>query len=283
LFSGCGESTEANAFYYKPTWTRDGKIICVKGLQSLKKDFLGSQTGSSYHESVIMMSAAGTGETYLFDVSSAPPSRMTCSPTGDYLAYLDDLRGDWFYRIVVRNIASGVHLGLDKVEIVFTKGIVSFDWSSDGTKLVYCTTEEICTIGVNGAGDTLVAADAALEFVSWKNGGRIAFIRTVGTNKILSLIKPDGSGRLDQVAAASVDLPQISAINTNEVFGIAGGAYCRVDVSALSPATVEVIAGFRGDLPRLSQAADNIVYSKTGETSGIYISNINTKQENKLR
>lgn len=283
LVGGCGEQVESTAFFYKPTWTREGKIVFVKGLQSVKKDFIGAQTGSSYAESVNIMSATGTEEKYLFDATTATPYRMTCSPAGDYLAYLDDLSGELFYKLVIRNISSAAHSGLETVEIVFTRGIASFDWSSDGTKLVYCTTQEVRTVGTDATGDALVVADTGLEFVAWKNGAQIAFVRKVGSDKILSMINPNGSGRKDLPAAASVDLPQISAVNNNLIYGIAGGKYCSVDVSVGSPATTEVLADFKGDLPRLSQAADKIVYSKVGEKSGIYVSGLSSKQEDQIK
>jgi hypothetical protein len=279
VLASCGERAESTKYYYGPSLTRGGSVIFVLGLQSVRKDFIGTQLGSSYNESVNTMDTAGAGEAYLFDATGAPPYGMSCSPTTDYVGYLDDLRDNLFRRIVLRNIGSGAHSGLDKVELAFNPGIKSFDWSSDGTRLVYCTTNEVRTVKLDGTADTLVVAAADLTFVSWKNGGRIAFVH----GGLLSLIYADGTGRLDLTAGGSVNKPQISATNTSEVYGLAGGSYCKVDVSAGSPATTEVLASFKGESPRLAQAADLVVYSKSGEQSGIYVLNLAAKSETKIK
>jgi len=281
LVSGCGERQEISTYYYSPGWLKDGKVVFIKGLQSVKKDAIGTQLGSIYTESLMTMSSAGTSEALLFDVTGVLPYQLNSSPATDYLAYLDDLRNNLFDKIVIRNVASGTHTGLEKVELRFSPGIKSFDWSPDGTRLVYCTTKEVHTISVSGTADALVTAEANLEFVSWKYGGRIAFVHASGANKILSFINANGAARTNLAAAASVDKPQISSANTNEVYGIAGGSYTKVDVSAGTPATSEVLASFKGELPRLAPTADKVIYSKTGEQSGIYLLDIATKVETK--
>lgn len=152
-------------------------------------------------------------------------------------------------------------------------------------KLVYCTTQEVHTVNFNGTGDVLVTAEANLESVTWRYGGRIAFVHSTAAGKVLSLIYPDKSGRADKAVNASVDKPQISSLDTNEVYGIAGGSYCKVNVNAATPATAEVYANFKGDLPRLSPAADKVVYSKTNENSGIYVLDLSVtpKVESKIK
>ena len=282
--SGCGERQETASYYYSPHWVRDGKIAFIYGLQSTRKDSLGSQLSSSYTESAMTITAAGAGQALLFDATGNPPYLASCSPTTDYLAYLNDLSNDLFGKIVIKNISStSPHTGLEKTELLFSPGIRSFDWSSDAARLVYCTTQEVRTILVSGTGDALVTAESGLEFVTWKYGGRIAFVHSTSAGKVLSLIYPDGTGRVNLSVAASVDKPQISAANTNEVYGIAGGSYCKVDVSAATPATTEISASFTGSLPRLSPAADKAVYSKTGESTGIYLLDIATKVESQLK
>ncbi|MDD5594461.1 MAG: hypothetical protein PHG97_06965 [Candidatus Margulisbacteria bacterium] len=280
---GCGIRTENTSYFYSPGWTAGGNIIFIKGLQSVSKDIIGSQTGSSYTESVTTMTAAGAGETFWFDVTGAPPHAMSCAPTGtEYVAYMDQQDGatGLFGKVIIRNIAAGTHSGLEKVELSFSPGIKSFDWSSDATRIVYCTTQEVRTIKLDSTGNTLVTAESNLSFVTWKYGARIAFVH--GSPSILSLIYADGTGRLNLAAAASVTKPQISAGNTNEVLGIAGGSFCSVNVSG-TPATTEVFAGFGGDLPRLNPAADTVTYSKAGESSGIYLLNLSAKTESKLK
>lgn len=274
LIAGCGERTESTRYYYSPSWTRDAKIIFIGATESVRKDILNSQLGSSSTQYVLTIYPTGTGESSsLFDVTDTTPYAMSCSPTTEsaYVAYLDDLRSGLYRKIIIRNIAAGQHSGLEKVELVFSPGIKSFDWSNDGIKLVYCTTREVRTVDIDGTNDALVTAEANLEFVTWKYGSRIAFVRSSGSSKLLSLINSDGSGRIDLQANESVDLPQISAANTNIVYGIAGGSFCSVEATAGSPSTTEVKASFTGELPRLSPDASMVAYSKSGEDSGIYI------------
>jgi hypothetical protein len=279
ILASCGERQDTTKYYYSPSWLRDGGVVFTSGLQSIRKDAIGTQLGSSYTESVSTVDATGAGETFLFDVTGAPPYSASCSPAADYLAYLDDLRSNLFHRIVVRNIAGGAHSGLDQVELAFNPGIRSFDWAPDGQRLVYCTTGEVRTIKRDGSGDTLVIAANDLSFVTWKYADRIAFVH----GGILSLIYSDGSGQLDLAAAASVDKPQISSANTSEVYGLAGGSYCKVNVDAGTPATSEILAACKGDLPRLSPAADKAIYSKLGEQTGIYALDLTAKTETKIK
>jgi len=273
LLTGCATQSSSTNYYYSPSWTRGGSVIFL----------LGNQLDSAYYENVSTMTAAGSGVSTVFDATGATPYSMTCSPTGEYVAYLNNLNSGLFSKIVIRNIATGAHSGLDKVELSFSPGVVSCDWSNTGTKLVYCTTREVRTVNLDGTGDSLVTAEADLEFVAWKYGGRIAFVHATAEGQALSLIYPDGSGRLNLPVAASVAKPQISATNTNEVYGIASGSYCLVNVAAATPATAEIYANFKGELPRLSPAADKVVYSKTGESSGIYILDLATSAETTVK
>jgi len=280
---GCGERIESTSYYYTPGWTQAGDVIFVKGLQSVRKDAIGTQIGSTYTESVMTTTAAGAGESLLFDATDAPPIAVTCSPAGTaYAAYLNELSGGLYGKIVIRNVAAGTHTGLEKTELSFSPGIKSFDWSNDAAKLVYCTTREVRTINLDGTGDTLVTAESNLKFVSWRYGGRIAFVHTSEAGTLLSMIYPSG-GRTNLAVAASVDKPQISSANTSEVYGLAGGSYCMVDVSAGTPATTEVLSNFGGQLPRLSPDASKVVYDKSGESSGIYILDVAAKTEAKIK
>ena len=272
---GCGERTESASYYYSPSWTRGGSIIFIYGLNSVRKDALGTQLGSSYTETVSTAEPTATAAVNtLFDATDATPYSMSTSPVGDYVAYLNNLDGSTqlFSKIVIRNIAAGAHTGLDIMELAFSPGIKSFDWSNSGQKLVYCTSTQVRTVNLSGTmEDVAVISDSNIEFVAWKYGNRIAYVRTSGSDKILTLVNSDGTGKTPLAASASVDKPQISSQNTSEVYGIAGGAYCKVNIDAGTPATAEVLAGFKGDLPRLSPNADKVIYGKTGESSGIYL------------
>lgn len=285
LLAGCGERTESSRYYYSPGWTRDGKIIMIGATQTVNKDILGGQLGSSYAEYILTIFPSGTGESAaLFDVTGAPPYAMTCSPTRDYVGYLDELRGGEFGKVVIRSLSAEAHTGLREIQLSFYPKIKSFDWSNDGNKIVYCTSTEVRTRDWNdftGASDQLVTAEAGLEFVSWKNGGRIAFIYTSGGSKRLALIYPDGSGRTDLAAGLTVEYPQISSANTNEVFGVAGPSLVKVDVNAA--ASTEVMAAFAGQLPRLSPDASLVTYDKAAQDSGVYVCRVATGTEEAVK
>ncbi len=290
LLAGCGLKSESAYYYYSPSWVRDGKIILIGATETKEKDTFGAQIGSSYTEYVITINSTGTDESpLLFDATGAPPYNMSCSPTGeygDYVAYMDGRRNNLFSKIIIRNISLEAFTGLDMLELNFANKIKSFDWSSDGTKIVYCTTTEVRMRDWNdftGTPDTLVTAESDLQFVSWKYGGRIAFIYSSAEALRLGLIYPDGSGRLDLAAAASVDYPQVSATNTNEVFGIKGTSYGKVDVSVDTPAFTPILASFGGSLPRLSPDSTKVTYSKIGQSTGIYVLTVATEVEEQIK
>ena len=283
MIVGCGVKTDTTRYYYSPSWVRDGKIIMLGYLKSTDKDVLGSQLGSTASEYALTIYPTGTDESSaLFDTTEEMAYAMSCSPTTDYVAYMTDLRLGLYRKIVIRNIASGAHTGLEVVELSFSPGIKSFDWANNGTSLVYCTTQEVRTVDVDGSNDSLVVADSNIEFVAWQTGGRIAFVHESGGNKILSLIRQNGGGRIDMSAAASVDLPQISSVNTNEVYGVAGDAYKKVNVNTSAVSDI-VASGFEGALPRLSPDASMITYSKTDEVTGVYTLLVSNEVETKVK
>lgn len=271
LLASCGVRTETSYYYYWPTWARDGKVLFVGNRQSTDRDTIGSQLGSESVEYVQTIYPTGTGESAsIFETTGNPPYVMTCSPAGDFVAYGNDLRSGLYRTLVIRGIGSGG--GLARIDHIFSSGIKSFDWSSDGLSIVYCTTSEVRTMELDGSNDTLVTAEANIAFVSWKYGNRIAFVRTSGSDNLLALINPDGSGRTDLVAASSVGIPQISPTNTNEVYGLVGDSYKKVNVNTTTRTDV-VALGFEGEVPRLAPDGRQLTYSKTNEATGIYVLN----------
>lgn len=298
LLASCGERQETNHYYYSPAWTRGGQIIYVGALETIRKDFLGSQLGRSYSEYVQTIYPSGTGESSaLFDVTSDPAYEMSCSPTGDYVGYLGGLDGGLFGTLTIRNIATGEHTGLEEVVMKFSPGISAFDWSSDGTKIVYIQADEIRMRDWNdytGATDVLVVSIPTgiylpLSSLSWLYGERIVFSTDAAPSSasvlipLTALIYSDGTGQLNLPTAAFLSNPQILSANTQEVFGLSGTTFCSVDASVVSPVTTVVAASFSGILPRLSPDGTTAVYSKTGETTGIYLLNLTTGVETKLK
>ena len=283
LLSSCGLRTDTNRYYYSPTWTRDSQILHIVTTQTVDKDIFGSQLDSDSTDFVQTISLSGTGESpALFETTGTLPSLLNCSPNSDYVAYADDLISGLYRKIVIQNISLDVHSGIEHLELAFNPGIVSFDWSNSGTSLVYCTPDEIRLIDLEGA-DTLVLAQDNLVHVSWKYGSRIAFVYASGSDDLLSMINPDGSGRLDMTASASVNYPQISAADTSFVYGIYQGDLARVDVDAVAPTLQVFGSDFPGDRVRLSPDATTVTYSKAGETSGIYIMDIASGVETQVR
>ncbi|OGC02822.1 hypothetical protein A3H38_06340 [candidate division WOR-1 bacterium RIFCSPLOWO2_02_FULL_46_20] len=286
LVAGCGQKLETTKYFYSPTWLKDGRVIFVGLSETATKDMLGSQLGSTVTEYVTTIYPSGTGEgSSLFETTNNTPQDMTCSPTieAHYAAYMDELRNGLFGKIVIRNVTTTLQTGLGRAELNFSPGIKSFDWTSGGRELVYCTTQEIRLVAVDGTNDRLVTPESNLEFVSWKYGGRIAFTTSgEGTTRVLSVIYPNGLNRTTLATGVSVQYPQISAANTNEVYGILSGAYVKVDVNT-STTTKIVASGFTGNLPRLSPAADKIVYDKAGEASGVYVLDVATGTETAIK
>ncbi len=285
FLAGCGIRTETSNYFYSPSWTQANSIIYIGQTSSSSKDILGSQLSSSYTEWVKTIYPAGTGESsVLWDATDKPPYVMTCSPVTDFVAYGDDLRSGLYRTIVIRNISTGTHSGLDLVELAFT-GVKSFDWNNDATKLVYCTSTEVRTIDIDGANDTLVTAEANLEFVTWKYGTRIVYVMTSGSSKECAMINSGGGGKR---VLGDLDLAQVSGANTNEIYGVVNTAtateFWKADVSGGTTVLTQITAPtLQAVLPRLSPDATLFTYSKVGEITGVYTLNISTGVETELK
>jgi len=283
ILAGCGGKTENTSYYYGPSWTRAANIALVYGLQSVNKDFIGSQIGSSYTENIVTMDATGANQKAWFNVTDTSAYQITCSPTTDYLAYMTTLSSGYYSKVVIRSISGTASSGvIDLIELSFNPGIKSFDWSSDARKIVYCTATEVRTVNIDGTSDTLVTAESGVTFVSWKYGNRIAFVTQLAGGKQFSLIYPDGSGLMTVFNLSTVDIPQISPVNTNEVFGISGQNYYRIEIGFPYPPTI-IKTNFTGSLPRISPDATKVVYSKTGERSGVYSLDLTTGLETQIK
>lgn len=268
LVAGCGERIESNRYYYSPAFTRDGKIIYIGTLEEIRKNFLGQTISTSYRDYVATIYPTGTAESTLFEVTGELPYQMSASPTSDYVAYMIDLRNDKYGKIVIRYIGSGPSSKFELTKIPRTN-LKSFDWSKDGQNLVYCTTNEVRTMNLEGNNDTLVTSEANLEFVSWKYGDRIAFVYSEGGSKKTNL------GNI------SLQYPQISPSNTNEVYGISGSDFKKFNI--LTQEETLQKSNFSGVLPRISPDGKFATYNKSGESSGIYLLNLENGEESKVK
>jgi hypothetical protein len=278
---GCGERIESTSYYYGPSWTKDGDIIYIYGLQSIRKDAIGTQLSATYTETVMTMNVQGSNETTLFSVDTSP-WMLSCSPSREYVGYLEEKVGDSFYKLVIRSTSLEAGRRMEKNVTLFSpERVRAFDWSPNGDKLVYCTSSEVRVRNwneYNGASDQLVTAESDVKFVSWKYGNLIAF--TYGSPEALSLISEDGLTRKD-LPGLAVSYPQILPTDTNIIYGINESKLCKVTVS---PATSEVVVeNFKGNLPQISPDGKYLVYDKEDETSGIYLLNLNTRVETKVK
>lgn len=291
LLISCGARTETSLYAYSPCWTRGGAVLYVGATSTVNKDIIGSQVGSSYAEYLKTIYPSGTGESsILADTTASPAYVPTCSPLTDYVAYGTNLRSGLYRNIIIQNISSGTHTGMERTELTFVPGIKAFDWSSDGTKLVYCTSTEIRTVSIYGTNDTLVTAESDLEFVSWKYGNKIAFIRNLATYNDMSFINEDGTGRVTSsfsYAPERPNWPQFSPTNTDVVYYLnpnnLGQNHCiRYYVTS---ATAEVVSTsyINAASLRVSPTADLVAYSKTAEATGIYALDVTTAVESKIK
>ena len=287
LTAGCGERQESTSYYYRPSWTRGGSVVLIKGLQTVRKDAIGTELGSSYTETLITSDAAGASESALLDATDSLPYAVSAAPAGDYLVYLDgtSLRGTLFSRAIVVSIAGGSNTRMEKSEFTFSPGIKAIDWNNLGTKLVYCTSTEVRTINLDGTGDTaIVTGGTGISFVTWKYGAQVAYVHTVAAVPTLSLLNGDGTGTATNLpAAAFLDKPQIDPNNNKIIWGLSGTSFCSADATVPATAvTVEALANCQASLPRLNPAGTKVAYSKTGESTGVYLLDLATKTETKI-
>ena len=153
---GCGIRTENTYYFTAQKNDTSGDIIFIKGLQT--SAIVLSLTNRLFIHGERHDDGRGAGhETFWFDVTGRTPHAMSCAPTGTEYVALSGPAGRRH-----RLIRQGCHPanmhpaapapGLEKTELVFSPGIKSFDWSSDATRIVYCTTPEVRTIKLGARG-----------------------------------------------------------------------------------------------------------------------------------
>jgi len=117
LLSACSSQSTTSYYNYSPSWTRDAKVVFIAGAQT---------TGQTYTENIKTIYSTGTGESSSFkDVSDETAYQMSCSPTRDYVAYMTDLSGSSYRKIIIHNISSEAHTWMEDTEIIFSPRIKS--------------------------------------------------------------------------------------------------------------------------------------------------------------
>lgn len=271
---GCSLRNETTNYYYNPAFTRDGKVLFVTERHSSDKDALGSQVASSNAEYLTTIYPAGTGEsTSLLDVTDLTPGPLNCSPTGEYVGFLYELRSGAYGKLGIYSISAEAGPWFAERTVTFPLRIKSFDWSASAEKVIYCTTSEVRVKDLGSSEDLLITAETGIESVGLKYGMRIvAAGSSEGIRRCFSILL-NGTGRVDYVAA--LEQPQINGGNTGEAFGILDGKLVKINLT--SGVTTEIYASF-SNIDNFSLSPDGTLaaFSRTNETTGVYVLNLAT-------
>jgi len=277
--AGCSGRYERSDYYERPSWTRNGEIICIRGILEKNFDTINNLVGESYNEYLSVVTADGTGETVYNQVTDYLAENLTYNPTTEMVAFRTGSSAGVSRYIVMQFLPSASYTGPDQLTLS-VPNVLSFDWDNTGTKLVYCNTDgEIRTINLDGSGDTLVKDVDAIT-VNWKYGNRIAFEYLDSGETKLALINSDGTGQMNMLTSSVTD-PQISCVNPNHIYGKRDYGYIRLNVTNYP--TIEsttFIASLEAADPQLSPDAAKIVIAKT---DGIYTILLSTGAETKIK
>jgi len=262
LIAGCGERSTHSDTYFLPTFSRDGNIVCVRGISDSRTNMIDVKTSDSYHEYISTMSSAGTNE-YLFnDVTDDNPQCLISSPTADQIAFGSDLRSGSFNKLIIITLPSSSYTGAARIELNIPH-LKSFDWDAGGTRIIYCNKAgEIRQIKLDGSQDQLITSDGATAVFA-KYGTRIFYI----TGSKLAYWDNSAS---TQTGITGVSNLCVSAVNTNEVYCTKGNAYEKLDFSGATVTETVKISSFTGNAPYLAPAGDKIIYYD----NGIFISDL---------
>lgn len=180
---GCGETNYESSTYYYPNWMPDGRIICYKVTSKWSTAIWGrKELGDTYY--ITAMNSDGSNEQNLFEVSADGVKEITCSPTGELIAYITTPDS---------KIATINYSGTNKTILSGITGVSYLDWSPDATKIVYSANRKLYVVNVDGSNNTQIATSA--EAVAWRVGEKIAFVTYTGTQSALtvSVMNTDGT------------------------------------------------------------------------------------------
>jgi hypothetical protein len=254
---GCQGRSVVSTYYLWPEWTKDGKVTCLKGIREQKYSNINSKIADDYGEYLTYMYAEGTGETVGTNVTSDIASSLKYNPYFNMVAYASGVGGGEFNRIVVMYFPPTSEARAERIELAVPHA-VDFDWDNTGSRVVWCNTSgEIHIITLSGTDTLLVDVDA--KTVSWKYGTKIIFTYLDGTTNKVAKVDADGNNR-DNFGIADFSCLNVSDADKNEVYGVKGGAYMKINLNTKAESTA--IASFTGNNPRLASTGDKIVFEK---------------------
>jgi len=160
----------------------DGRIICWKVTSRWSTAIWGrKELGDTSY--ITAMDADGDNEVDLFEVTTDGAKEITCSPTGEMIAYITNTASS--SDVVITDYAGNV---------VKTPNVTAnyLDWSPDATKITYSYGRDLFVVDADGANNTQIATSA--EAVAWRMGEKIAFVKYMGTDySRIAIINSDGT------------------------------------------------------------------------------------------
>ena len=270
LNGGCGSSS-TSVLYDTPNWMPDGRIVCSKLVITTSQQLYGGGVSESKGY-IAAFWPSGTDEVNLYEEGNV--SEITCSPTGELIAYIHASYGGVRGGIMVSDYFGNKQL------VQNTSDIKYLDWSPDANKLVFSdSSRNLYVINRDGTEKTKIAASA--EAVAWRVGEKIVYEFVENGYVYLGRTNTDGSSK-ESFGSMSVYSPQISTTNSNYVYGTASSAYRKLNVSNV-PLTEDIlITSFTMYKPRLSFDNTKIVSGAWGDP-GIWLINIDGTGYTKIR
>ena len=179
---GCGETVYESSSYYYPNWMSDGRIICYKVTSKWSNALWGrKELGDTSY--ITAMDVDGNNEVDLFEVTTDGAKEITCSPTGEMIAYITNTASS--SDVVITDYVGNV---------VKTPNVKAnyLDWSPDATNITYSYGRNLFVVNVDGSNNTQIATSA--EAVAWRVGEKIAYVKYMGTDySKIAIINSDGT------------------------------------------------------------------------------------------
>ena len=127
-------------------------------------------------------------------------------------------------------------------------------------KLAYINGKDIYTIGLNGAGDTKVTSRGDIvDFAAAPDGSRIAFVAATGDQRVIFMMRPDGSG------LSQVTLPE-KGMSRDPAFDPTGKYIYFTRLSPEDQANIEAARPFGIGFERYDITANKVdhIYTNSG-------------------